>query len=87
MLDRLEAAHYDCFPSGHVEMTFLIWWSSRAFGRNLAAIMFVYLGCVAFATVYLRYHYTVDVLAGILLASILIPLSPGLYNLLSPKAQ
>ncbi len=28
-LDRLESAHYDCFPSGHTELTILAWWSSR----------------------------------------------------------
>ena len=28
-LDRLESAHYDCFPSGHTELTMLAWWGSR----------------------------------------------------------
>ena len=25
-LDRLESAHYDCFPSGHTELTIIAWW-------------------------------------------------------------
>jgi len=28
-LDRLESAHYDCFPSGHTELTILACWGSR----------------------------------------------------------
>src|SRR6185436_11776996 len=41
-LDRIESAHYDCFPSGHTEMTILAWWSSRAISSNLARAMLVY---------------------------------------------
>jgi hypothetical protein len=30
-LDRLESYHYDCFPSGHTELTILACWSSRLY--------------------------------------------------------
>ncbi len=39
--------------------------------------------CTIFATVYLRYHYTVDLLAGALLASVLITAGPMMYVNLS----
>lgn len=84
--DRMESAHYDCFPSGHTELTLLAWWSSRAISRNLSRVMFVYALGVIFATVYLRYHYTVDVLAGVLVAWALIVLSPRIYAALAGKA-
>src|SRR5215469_7859127 len=72
-LDRLESAHYDCFPSGHTELTILAWWSTRQFGKSLLFwAYFAYTLCIIFATVYLRYHYSVDVLAGILVAVFLI---------------
>jgi membrane-associated phospholipid phosphatase len=80
-LDRLESAHYDCFPSGHTELTMLAWWSTRQFGKPLLFwLYFAYTLCIIFATVYLRYHYTVDVLAGVLVAIILIVAAPFLYR-------
>jgi membrane-associated phospholipid phosphatase len=85
LLDRLESAHYDCFPSGHVELTMLAWWGSRSVSRNLSRRMAVYLIGVILATVYLRYHYTVDVIGGAVLAWVIIVASPRLYTLLSRK--
>ena len=67
-LDRLESAHYDCFPSGHTELTILAWWGSRMVSKRLFRVYFAYTPCIIFATVYLRYHYTVDVLAGVVTA-------------------
>jgi len=83
-LDRLESAHYDCFPSGHTELTILAWWSTRQFGkRSLFWLSFAYTLSIIFATVYLRYHYTVDVLAGVLVAIILIWATPFIYRKLT----
>jgi membrane-associated phospholipid phosphatase len=79
-LDHIESAQYDCFPSGHTEMTILAWWGSRAISSTLFRVMFAYTVGVIFATVYLRYHYTVDVLAGASLAGVLILTAPRLYR-------
>jgi len=82
-LDRLESAHYDCFPSGHTELTILAWWGSRLVSNRLFRIYLAYTPLIIFATVYLRYHYTVDVLAGVVLASVLIFAAPVVYRNLS----
>ena len=84
-LDRLESAHYDCFPSGHTELTILAWWGSRMVSKTWFRIYFVYTPFIIFATVYLRYHYSVDLVAGILTAAVLIGTAPKLYLKLSPK--
>jgi membrane-associated phospholipid phosphatase len=84
-LDRLESAHYDCFPSGHTELTILAWWGSRMVSRRLSKVYLAYTPCIIFATVYLRYHYTVDLLAGMITAAVLILMAPRLYQKLSPK--
>jgi membrane-associated phospholipid phosphatase len=81
-LDHIESAQWDCFPSGHTEMTILAWWGSRAVSSTLFRVMFAYTLGVIFATVYLRYHYTVDVFAGAILASVLILTAPRLYRAL-----
>jgi membrane-associated phospholipid phosphatase len=82
-LDRLESAHYDCFPSGHTELTILAWWGSRMVSRRLFKAYFAYTPLIIFATVYLRYHYSVDVLAGAVLAAGLILSAPLFYQKLS----
>jgi len=82
-LDRLESAHYDCFPSGHTELTILAWWGSRMVSNRLFKAYFAYTPPLIFATVYLRYHYSVDVLAGAVLAAGLILSAPVLYRKLS----
>jgi membrane-associated phospholipid phosphatase len=85
-LDRLESAHYDCFPSGHTELTILAWWGSRMVSKRWFVIYFAYTPCLIFATVYLRYHYTVDLLAGAATAALLILAAPLLYRKLSQGA-
>jgi membrane-associated phospholipid phosphatase len=84
-LDRIESAHYDCFPSGHTEMTILAWWGSRMISFNAFRVMFAYTLGVIFATVYLRYHYTVDVLAGAIVAGALIMAAPIIYRSLGGR--
>ena len=86
-LDWLESAHYDCFPSGHTELTMIAWWGSRQISNRLFAIYSAYTVCIFFATVYLRYHYSVDVLAGALVAAVLISVGPALYRILSGAAR
>jgi membrane-associated phospholipid phosphatase len=79
VLDRLESAHYDCFPSGHTELTLIAWWGSRRISMKLFAAYAVYSLCIVFATVYLRYHYTIDVIAGAALAGVLVAAAPRAY--------
>ncbi len=82
-LNRLESSHYDCFPSGHTEMTLLALWGSRLVSKRLFRVYFFYTPSLIFATVYLRYHYSVDVLAGGVVATVLILVAPHLYKNLS----
>ena len=79
-LDRLESAHYDCFPSGHTELTIIAWWTSRRISMKLFAAYTVYTMLIVFATIYLRYHYTVDVFAGAVVAAILLAAAPVLFR-------
>jgi len=79
-LDRLESTAYDCFPSGHTELTILAWWSARQFTNSLFWPYFAYTLSIISATVYLRYHYTIDVLAGVAVAGVLLIAAPSLYR-------
>jgi hypothetical protein len=75
VLDTLESAHYDCFPSGHVEMTVIAWWWSKRVSKTLFWLYGIYTLCILVATTYLRYHYAVDLLAGMATAALVLGLT------------
>jgi membrane-associated phospholipid phosphatase len=85
-LDRLETRAWDCFPSGHTALTILAWYGSRWISRSLYWIYFAYTLSIISATVYLRYHYTIDVLAGAVVAGLLVLVAPYLYTILRGRA-
>ncbi len=80
LLDLLESVHYDCFPSGHTALTLIACWCARLVSKNLFRLLSVYTLCMLFSTVYLRYHYTVDLLAGAGLALAVLAAAPSLYG-------
>src|SRR5581483_386520 len=53
----------DCFPSLHVAIPFLISLYLRDYARKAFIPTLVYVGLMSFTTVYLRYHYAIDVIA------------------------
>jgi membrane-associated phospholipid phosphatase len=71
-IDMIESAHYDAFPSGHIEMALIAWWSARRISPGVAFAYALYAALLFPATVYLRYHYTIDLLAGVLLAVLVV---------------
>jgi len=80
LLDNLEGIHYDCFPSGHVEQTLLAWWMSIRLSRRFFFGFTIFTASQIISTVYLRYHYVVDLFAGALLAAILVLIVPNIYK-------
>ncbi|MGA2120109.1 MAG: phosphatase PAP2 family protein [Bryobacteraceae bacterium] len=84
-LDKMESAHYDCFPSGHTELTILAWWGTRVLPKRIFLAYLAYTPSIIFATVYLRYHYTVDVMAGAVVAACLIAAAPFVYRMLQER--
>ncbi|MFY9609399.1 MAG: phosphatase PAP2 family protein [Blastocatellia bacterium] len=71
-LDRAEGLTRDCFPSGHTEMTLLALYYSRQFHRKTFQILLPLGIAIILSTIYLRYHYVVDIAAGALLAGAVI---------------
>jgi membrane-associated phospholipid phosphatase len=79
-LNFLEHNKRDCMPSGHTEIALIT--LGLAFRHN-RRLFYVYLPMVLgliLSTVYLRYHYVVDVLAGIVLAAICLIVGPWLFR-------
>jgi membrane-associated phospholipid phosphatase len=83
MLDRAEGITRDCFPSGHTELTLLVLYYARRFHRRAFWLMLPVGSALILATVYLRYHYVIDVLAGAATAALVILIAEPLYRALS----
>lgn len=75
----------DAFPSGHAAMTIVsvAWaWRERLWTRwGLTVVGALLLP----ATVYLRYHYVVDVLAGAVLAGVVIAIGPAVHRWIADR--
>lgn len=87
-LNGLEHNKTDAFPSGHTAvalMTLYYAWKSRE--KALAWTLLPFVSGLIFSTVYLRYHYVVDVIAGVLLFAATIYLTPKLHKGLSGSAK
>ncbi len=79
-LNNLENTKTDAFPSGHTAvalMTLYYAWKTRE--RLLTAVLIPAVTGLIVSTVYLRYHYVIDVIAGIVLTLVTIVLAPPLY--------
>jgi membrane-associated phospholipid phosphatase len=60
--------HRDVFPSMHVAISLLVWLYAFRNSRLLFAVLSPFLLSLWVSTIYLRYHYLIDVVAGLLLA-------------------
>ena len=79
LLDNLEGAQFDCFPSGHVAVMVVGCYLARQISPAVFRVFSVFAALIAFSTIYLRYHYVIDVIVGTVLAIALIATAPWVY--------
>jgi membrane-associated phospholipid phosphatase len=85
-LDRAEGITRDCFPSGHTELTLLVlYYAFRLHRKTFRWLLPFGMGIIV-STVYLRYHYIVDVVAGAGLAVAVIVIARPVYRMLDSKS-
>ncbi|MCC6346609.1 MAG: phosphatase PAP2 family protein [Nitrospirales bacterium] len=77
-LNLLEGVKRDAFPSGHTGIALTVLYLSYRSARDLFRLLLVPVLLLIIATVYCRYHYAVDVLAGGLLTVVTVA-SGGVY--------
>ncbi len=70
LLNRLEGIKRDAFPSGHVAIALITLFLSMEYEKGLSKILFPLVILLMVSTIYLRYHYLIDVIGGIILAII-----------------
>jgi len=78
-LNYLENIQRDAFPSGHTEMTILTMIYAWKFSKKYFWVLFIIGTSLIISTVFLRYHYVVDVVAGVFLAYIVYLIAEPLY--------
>lgn len=87
LLNNLEGKHYDCFPSGHIGVSLVVLYYAFKYEKKIFYILLPLIVSLIFSTVYLRYHYVVDVFAGFFLTFLTLVISeniklhPKLYRL------
>lgn len=86
-LNDLEHTKFDVFPSGHTMIAAAV--LIVAFERLRPAFWWLLpvAACLIVSTVYCRYHYVVDVVAGLLLAFATVPLGDRIYDELIRKSD
>jgi membrane-associated phospholipid phosphatase len=83
-LNGLEKNKTDAFPSGHTAVSLMsLYYAWKVREKKLFAGLIPVVAGLIISTVYLRYHYVIDVIAGIALTGLTIALAPGLRQLLS----
>ncbi len=83
-LDMLERNKTDAFPSGHTAVALVtLCFAGKFREKALFRVLAPAAAALIISTVYLRYHYVIDVLAGIALALLTIVIAPAMHRLFS----
>lgn len=79
-LNPAQVVQRDVFPSGHTQMTLLVMILSFRFGSRFKYFFLVNGTLLIFATVYLRYHYVIDLIGGALFMFVTLWVGKYFYN-------
>jgi len=82
-LNTLENVQRDCFPSGHTAITALTMFYAFKYHKKYFYVLAVIGTSLIFSTVYLRYHYVVDVFGGFVLTAFVIYTAKSVYTFIS----
>jgi membrane-associated phospholipid phosphatase len=67
-LNALEHNKRDCMPSGHTQIVLIALFLAHRYEKFLFYLFFPIICALILSTVYLRYHYVIDLFAGVALA-------------------
>src|SRR4030042_5959164 len=79
-LNALEHNKRDCMPSGHTQIVLIVLYLAYRFEKKFFYLFLPIVCCLILSTVYLRYHYVVDLFAGTLFAIACMIVGPRLYR-------
>jgi membrane-associated phospholipid phosphatase len=79
-LNALEHNKRDCMPSGHTQIVLMVLALTYRYERFLFYLFFPIISGLILSTVYLRYHYVIDLFAGAAFAAGCLFMGPRLYK-------
>ena len=79
-LNAIEHNRRDCMPSGHTQIALMVLYLAYRYERTVFYIFLPLICGLVISTVYLRYHYVIDLLAGTTLAIGCLIVGPRLYH-------
>ncbi len=80
ILNALEHNKRDCMPSGHTQIVLIVLYLAHRYEKFLFYIFFPVICGLILSTVYLRYHYVIDLFVGAALAVGCMMIAPRLYR-------
>ena len=80
VLNALEHNKRDCMPSGHTQIALTVLYLAYRYERLLCYILIPVISGLILSTVYLRYHYVIDLAAGTAIAIGCMVIGPRLYR-------
>jgi len=87
VLNALEHNKRDCMPSGHTQIALIVLFLAYRYERALFCLLLPIVCGLILSTVYLRYHYVIDLFVGAGLAVGCMIIAPRLHSLLSPQRE
>ena len=79
-LNYLEHNKRDCMPSGHTQIVLMVLYLAYRYEKFLFYLFFPIICGLILSTVYLRYHYVIDLFAGVGFAIASLIIAPRLYR-------
>jgi membrane-associated phospholipid phosphatase len=80
VLNALEHNKRDCMPSGHTQIVLIVLYLAHRYEKFLFYIFFPIICGLILSTVYLRYHYVIDLFVGATFAAGCMIIGPRLYR-------
>jgi membrane-associated phospholipid phosphatase len=80
LANPLAVAQRDAFPSGHTQMVLMVLYFATKYRLKSRYVLYVMGTLLIISTVYLRYHYVVDVIGGVVFMAFTVWTAPMLYK-------
>jgi membrane-associated phospholipid phosphatase len=80
LLNAIEHNKRDCMPSGHTQIALMVLYLVHRYERFLFYVLFPIVCGLILSTIYLRYHYVIDLFAGATFAVGSVIIAPRLYR-------
>ena len=81
LLNAIEHNKRDCMPSGHTQIALMVLFLARRYEKTIFYFFLPFVCGLVLSTVYLRYHYVIDLIAGTALAIGCLLIAPSLYRM------